>query len=383
MNRKDFELLKEYTYLDTGAAALKPQKVIDATIDFYQNYPVNPHSPDSPVGVKITQIVKETRALIAKLVDAKSDEVIFTSGSTDSLNRVALMLKAILKPNDEVLISPTNHSSAIVPFLEVALEKKAKVVVANENILEQINPNTKLVIVAQQSNVANLIPIDMPKIYAKAQKNQAFVINDAAQAIVHGKVTLKNADVLNFSSNKLYGPTGSGALIIKESLLKLLKPATFGGGAVSVIENDFSWKGKGGIGDFEAGTLNTAGIVGLKAAIEYFLDQDLPQLFAKEKKLALYAYDQLSKVKDITIYSQRGDTNLLFNIASHNAQDIVSFLGHKKIILRAGSHCAHLFPTMIKQKSSVRMSIGGYNIIEDIDKLILALKNGGDFIEFI
>lgn len=380
MKRCDFKLLRTHTYLDSAAASLKPKQVVKAISKFYHYYSINPHSPESKTGVKIMQTIDATRKGVAKLLDCEADEVIFTSGTTDSLNKAAQMLAPLLKKGDQILLSPTNHASALVPFFVLAQKTGAKII-QHLDLLSKINERTKVIVLAQFDNTINN-NVDIVKLYAQAKKYDAIVINDAAQAIAHTKVSLRQSDIIAFSANKFYGPTGIGVLAIKKHLLVQLKPVTFGGGATAKIVKN-KWYGKGYIGDFEPGTPHTAGIFGLHAALKYLNKQNMKVLATKEKDLAHYAYEKLQTITNLKIYSLKGDLNILFNVGKYNAQDVVSYLGHHNVILRSGNHCAYLINDIISANSSIRLSISAYNNKKDIDKTVKLIKKGGDFLGFI
>lgn len=380
--KKDFKYLQDgKIYLDTGAGALKPDCVVDVIKDFYYNSPINSHSSNSIDGIKVIKKIQETRDLIGELCDCSSDEVVFTSGTTDSLNRVALMLRNHINAGDEIIVTKLNHSSQLVPWLDIANEKGARIVVS-ENILNDINDKTKVVAFAQQNNTVYQKQ-DMEAIYKKAKSVGAYVVNDAAQAIIHEKVSLKNADFIAFSGNKLYGPTGIGALIIAKENMKDIEPKFFGGGATSKINDDLTWVTKTQALAYEVGTLNAAGIFGLNEAIKYFNKLVKDGLMEHEHTLVAYAYDELMKLENIDMISQRGDQNILFNIGKFSSQDVVSYLGHKNIVLRSGNHCAKLSRRFNHDLDAIRLSIGAYNSKEDIDIAVNAIKNGGDFLDFI
>lgn len=379
MNREKFPLLKNVVYLDSAAAGLKPLEVVKSVSDFYLEYPINSHSGDSRLGVLVAQKISEARDLVASLVKASSEEVIFTSGTTDSLNKIANMLQSKLSAGDEILLSYLNHSSNIIPWMEIVKKTNAKIIFS-ANIINDISDKTKIIAFAQTNNTLD-IQMDMKAIKAKAESVKAIVVNDAAQAIVHEEVSLSEADVIVFSGNKLYGPTGIGALVIKQELLNTLKPVTFGGGAVAEITTS-SWIGKDSYYKYEPGTQHAAGILGLGAAIKYLNSLGL-EAKKHEVDVANYAFDQLTELEDIEIYSKRGDLIIMFNLGKYSPQDVVSYLGHKDIILRAGEHCARLGSEITDFSASIRVSIAHYNTNEDIDKMIKAIKNGGDFLDFV
>ncbi|MGY6171998.1 aminotransferase class V-fold PLP-dependent enzyme [Candidatus Mycoplasma pogonae] len=379
--RKFFPMLKKVTYLDNAALLMKPLSVIEAGTDYYTNYCISPRTSDSKLGVIVNQRIENTRAMIAEFVDAQPQEVIFTSGTTESLNLFAQMALQFLKPNDEILISAYNHSSNIIPWIEVAQKTDVKIIYS-ENIVNDITSKTKIVALSQITNNFNQ-NFDMKKINQLCQKNHCLVVNDAAQAVYYEKVSLKNSDVIAFSSNKLYGPTGLGFLVVKKNLLKKLEPTRFGGGSVSAIKNEYEWLKKNGIAAYEPGTPNVAAIWQMESALNFIKTIDYPMIQQYLKELANYLYDQLLTVKNIEIASQRGDSITMFNIKNITSQDVASYLGHKDIYVRAGTFCAKLIDHVTKRNSYVRVSLAIYNTKADIDILVNALKQGGDFLEFI
>ena len=379
MRRDDFPLLKKTIYLDSGAGTLKPLPVIAKVVDYYKNYPINNHSTDSKLGEIVIKKINQTRKIIANLVDCKMEEIIFTTGTTDGINKISRTLDHLVNKGDEIIISEYAHSSNAAPWIQLAKRNKAKIIMSND-IINDINQKTKIVAFAQINNSIHK-ENDIAAIYQKVKAFGGVLINDAAQAINSTKVTIKNADVIVFSGTKLYGPTGSGALIIKKEFLKTLKPEIVGGGSVMDFDANNIWL-KPGFDGFEPGTLNVAGIIGMGAGIEYMVKYDD---FNHKKKLVKYAFDKLSKIKDVQMISQRSDYNVLFKIKNIPAQDIVSYLGNRNIILRAGKQCALYLFSKNKYEESIRMSFGLYNEKSDIDTTIKIikkeLKKGGGFLD--
>ena len=378
MRRKDFPLLEKTIYLDSGAGTLKPLSVIEKIVNYYKDYPINNHSVDSSLGEIVIRKINQTRKTISKLVDCKMHEIIFTTGTTDGLNKISRTLDHLVNKDDEIIISKYAHSSNAAPWIQLAKRNKAKIIIS-EDIINDINLKTKIVAFAQINN-SIYKENDIEAIYQKIKSYGGILINDAAQAINSTKVTIKNSDIIVFSGTKLYGPTGSGALIVKEKLLKTLKPEIIGGGSVI----DFDEKTillKSGFHGFEPGTLNVAGIIGMGAGIDYMVKYDD---FNHKKKLVKYAFDKLSKIKDIEMISKRSDYNVLFKIKNISSQEVVSYLGHRNIILRAGKQCAlYLFNDKNGIDESIRMSFAIYNEKSDIDLAIKAIKEGqrGGFID--
>ncbi|WP_205852852.1 aminotransferase class V-fold PLP-dependent enzyme [Mycoplasma phocoeninasale] len=385
--KKLFPMFKnnpQMVYFDNSALTFKPKAVIKAGTDFYEKFSVSTRTADSNLGIKMSKEIFECRRLVANFVDALPNEVIFSSGTTESLNLAAAMIADIVD-DGEIILSYYNHSSNIVPFLENFKNKNItiKYCETSEEILNAINKKTKIVALSQSNNTFN-VGYNLKEIYQACQKNNAILVNDAAQAIAHEKVSLKYSDVIAFSANKLFGPTGMGALVIKRDLLERLRPKKWGGGQVQDINDDFIWTSKTDISKFEPGTANFAGIFQFKEAIEFMNKLTYPKINQIESNLANYLYDQLLKVNNIKIASNRGDKIILFNIINIPSQDVASYLGHQDIYVRSGVFCAHRFKVLAHHDPSyIRISISIYNSTEDVDKLILALNKVGDHLEFL
>lgn len=379
--RSFFPLAYKIVYLDTAALALKPKPSITESNNFYNLYSVSTRTNNSPLGIYTNKIVNEVRSKIALLTDAKENEVIFTSGATDSLNKFAQMYMQKLKAGDQIILHGYNHSSNMIPWIALAKEHNIDVKIVDTPDLESaINSKTKVVAFSQLTNNFQ-VKIDIESLYKKCHKVGAILVNDAAQAIVYEKVSLQNCDVIAFSANKFYGPTGLGALIVKEHILKELDPVTFGGGTINSVNKDNSFIIKNSIEKFEPGTLNFAAIFMFNRSIDFF-NQYIGYEKSKQilKKLSNYAYDELLKVQNIEIYSKRDDHIILFNIKGINSQDVAHFLGVNNIYVRSGIFCAHYLKNFACNDSFVRVSLGVYNNKNDINKLTHALKKGGDFI---
>ncbi|WP_045433189.1 aminotransferase class V-fold PLP-dependent enzyme [Metamycoplasma canadense] len=383
--KKIFPMFKnnlDIIYLDNAALTFKPKSVIKKGVEFYEKFSISTRTADSKIGIKIANDLRNVRQKIANFVQSNENEVIFTQGTTDGLNQIASMLSRITN-NGEIIFSYFNHSSAIVPFIENFKNKNIvfKYCEDENSILKSINKNTKILIIPQTTNNFQ-IKFDLKKIYKKCKKYNTILINDAAQAIAHTKVDFNYCDVLVFSSNKIYGPTGSGALIVKEDILSKLSPIKWGGGQVQDIYQTCSWNMRNSISKWEPGTLNFAGILQMGEALNFLNSFNIKKIQKYETEIANYAYDELLKIKNITIDSKRGDTIILFNINSVSSQDVASYLGNRNIYVRAGAFCAYKFKEVNNLSNSyVRISLALYNNKNDIDVLVETLKNGGNFIE--
>ena len=378
---KDFPMLKnDIVYLDNASLILKPQIVIDAIINFYTNVSISNRTQDSVLGIEVDSKINQTRSKVAKLLECEEEEVIFTSGATDSLNYASLLFEKLLKKDDEILLSKLNHSSNIIPWIEMARRSGAKIVLSSE-ILKDITTKTKLICLAQVNNSFQASE-NLDSIYKRAKDVGAYLINDAAQAIAYQKTSFENSDVIAFSTNKFYGPTGLGILAIKKEILEQCDAKRYGGGSVDYITANNEWKSKDSILMHEPGTMNLAGIFGFNSALDYFSSLDLQEINEYIDNLSKYLFDNLAKIDNVRISSKRGDSIVLFYVKGIEPQDVSSYLGHNNIYVRSGFFC-NQYLKHIKDKSYVRISLSFYNTKEDIDKLCLAIKKGGDFLGFI
>ncbi|WP_406615920.1 aminotransferase class V-fold PLP-dependent enzyme [Mycoplasmopsis hyopharyngis] len=378
-----FPILKEIVYLDNSALVQKPISVIEKSNEFYLKKCVSNRTSNSKLGNETYSFIKEVRQKIASLIDCESDEIIFTSGTTDSLNKIALMSESLIEKDDQILINLNNHSSNIAPWITIANKKEAKIITCTqEDIFAKITSKTKIVAISQMNN-AFLEKLDLKKLYKICKEKNILLINDAAQAIVHEKVSLKYSDVIAFSSNKFYGPTGLGILAIKKELLNKLTPAFSGGGSIArIIDKKIIYQPN--IIGFESGTLNLCGIYMFNESLNFFKTIGYQKTQEIIEELSAYTFKRLKEIKTITVYNQSDSPIILFSIKNVDSQDIAYYLGTKNIYVRSGTFCVPLIKENSKindnKESFVRISLGIYNNKNDIDKLIEALKTGGDFL---
>ena len=386
--KKDFPLLNNnIVYLDNSATTLKCNDVIDSVVNYYKNYSANAHRGDYDISIKVDDKIEETRYLVKEFINAKSEkEIIFTSGTTESLNlAIKSYIKDILGDNGEVITTKAEHASLILPLFDI-IEDKKRIKYADlnddftlslDNIKDLVNKNTKVIAISQ---VTNVIGDERPikEIIRYAHENNIVVIIDAAQSIPHMKVDVKGLDVdfLAFSSHKMIGPTGIGVLYAKEKYLKEMKPLLLGGGMNAYFDSlgDFDYKELPY--KFEAGTPNIAGIIGLGASIKYINKVGFDYIRDKEISLKKYAISKLSKLNNIIIYNDKIENGILtFNVKDIFAQDVASYLNKKGICVRVGNHCAKMLSEVIGINYTIRASFYFYNTKDDIDKLVLALDN--------
>ncbi len=389
INREDFNLLSQnIIYFDNGATTLKPKVVANTISDYYNNYSANAHRGDYDLSLKVDQKYEETRKLVKEFINAKSTrEIAFTSGTTDSLNKIIFgYFRYNLKENDEVLITKSEHASNVLPWFELADEKKLKVkyidldehlCLTMDNLKKAITENTKVISIAHITNVVGDIR-PLKEIIEYAHSKNILVVVDGAQSIPHLKtdVRLLDIDFLAFSAHKMYGPTGVGILYGKEELLRNIRPIIFGGGMNSSYGSDLTR-----IYDeiptlLEAGTPNIAGVIGFGEVIKYLNNIGLDKIKDYELELKDYALEKLKQNKNIIIYNEYSNSSIItINYKDIFAQDLAIYLNKYNICVRAGNHCSKILKEEINIKNTVRISLSFYNTKDEIDKLVKALEN--------
>ena len=388
MNREDFLLLNQnIIYLDNGATSLKPKVISQSISDYYNNYSANAHRGDYDLSLKVDSKYEETRKLVKDFINAKTTkEIIFTSGATDSLNKIIFgFFKNYLKTNDEVLLTKSEHASNILPWFELADELNIKInyiplenlEVTLDNVKRSITPNTKVISIAHITNVVGDIrPIK--EIISYAHSKGILVVVDGAQSVAHMQVDVQKLDIdfLAFSAHKMLGPTGVGVLYGKEELLNNMHPIIFGGG----MNASFQFDGTRIYNDtptcFEAGTPNIAGVIGLGEAIKYLNNIGMDKINNYEQNLKKYAISKLKTINDIIIYNENSQSGIItFNIKNIFAQDLAIYLNKYNICIRAGNHCAKILNEDLGIKNTCRISLYFYNTKEEIDYLVKVLSN--------
>lgn len=397
MNREDFPMLKQdLIYFDNGATSLKPQQVIDSIVDYYQNYSANAHRGDYDISLKVDSNYELTRILVKEFIHANSSkEIAFTSGTTDSLNKIIFgYFRYYLKAGDEVLLTRSEHASNLLPWFELQDQIGIRVRyieldqfhrVTMEKVKEAITPNTKVISIAHITNVVGDIR-PMKEITQYAHERGILVVCDAAQSIGHMKVDVQDLDVdfLAFSAHKMCGPTGVGVLYAKENLLTDTKPIIFGGGMNASFDTDGTRIYSEIPTLFEAGTPNIAGIIGLGASISYLMNIGMDKIEAYEQELKQYLITELKKIPEIILYNEESESGIVaMNYQGIFSQDLAIYLNKHHICVRSGSHCAKILKDEIGIKNTTRISLSFYNTKEEIDQLVMALKNPNIKIDII
>ncbi|NLZ15621.1 MAG: cysteine desulfurase [Erysipelotrichaceae bacterium] len=399
--RKHFPMLdggvtmqnKPLVYLDNCSTTFKPKSVIDAELDYYKHYNSNSHRGDYDLSYQMDVMLEDARKAVAKFVNCEDNEVIFTDGTTASLNLVAYSygLKN-LKKDDEIIISVAEHASNVLPWFRIADLTGAKVIyvplneegrVTPKNLLKVITNKTKIVSIAHISNVLGY-EVNVKELGKIAHSVGAIMVVDGAQSVPHIPVDFKDLDVdfLAFSAHKMCGPTGIGALIGKYDLLLAMDPFISGGNMNITFKKECLADYRLPPFKFEAGTLNLAGILGFKAAIDFIQSIGIENIREHGKELFKYALSKLEGHDDIIIYNKTAEGDILtFNKRGVFAQDLATFMNYKGIAIRAGEHCAKLLDNFLETKATCRMSTYLYSTKEDIDIFIDALINGGDILD--
>lgn len=387
--RADFPVLfeqvrgKPLVYLDNAATAQKPKQVIETLDTYYREYNSNIHRGVHTLSEKATIVYEEARNKIKTFINADSTkEIIFTRGTTESINLVAQTFgRSTLSSDDEIIITELEHHSNIVPWQMLAEQtgatlKYVPINDAGELILEEyeklLNEKTKIVAIGHISNALGTInPIK--KMIEKAHAVGAKVLVDGAQAVPHTRIDVKelDCDFYAFSGHKLFGPTGIGVLYGKESLLEAMPPYQGGGDMIRTVSmekatyNDLPHK-------FEAGTPHIAGVIGLGAAVDYVNDIDLNKAAEYENQLLEYANEQAANIADLTpVGTAKNKTSILsFTLGRIHPHDIGTILDGEGVAIRAGHHCAMPVMERFKIPATARASFAFYNTREDVDALI-------------
>ena len=390
--RKDFPILnrevngKPLVYFDNAATSQTPVQVIDTIVDYYKNYNANIHRGVHALSQEATDIYEAARRKIQKHFNAaQPHEIIFTSGTTHSINIVSNGYAQLLSEGDELIVSALEHHSNIVPW-QMLCEKTGtilKVIPINQDgVLKMdeydklLSNKTRLVFVNHVSNALGTVnPIE--QIIIKAHAAGAEVLIDGAQASPHIQANVQALDVDYYvtSAHKLCGPTGIGMLYGKESALRRLPP--YQGGGEMIAEVTFEKTTYADLPHkFEAGTPNIAGGIAFGAALDYINAIGMQQIAAYEQELLQYATDKLSKIPGLKIYgiAPQKTAVISFNVKDIHPYDIGSILDKLGIAVRTGHHCAQPIMDYYQIPGTVRASFSFYNTFEEIDRMVEALK---------
>lgn len=391
--RSDFPILRkkinknQIVYLDNSATTHKPQEVIDSIIDFYTSKNSNIHRGAHFLSDQASRIYESVREKIKNFINSKkTEEIIFTSGTTESINLIANSFgQRFIKKDDEIIITEMEHHSNIVPWQILCENKKAKLIIIpldkdgnlNLDMLKKlITEKTKIISVTHISNVLGTIN-PVKEIIKIAHRKNIPVLIDGAQAVPRIPIDVQNldCDFYVFSGHKIYAETGIGVMYAKKKWLNAMPPYKYGGGMISKVNfekttfADLPFK-------FEAGTTNISAVISLGKAIDYIEKIGINEIEKHENLLTKYAVEKLTNLEGVTVYGkpQRRCGVVSFNLDGIHHYDAVMILDKMGIALRSGMHCAEPLMNHYKIKGNIRVSFAIYNTKEEIDKLINGIK---------
>lgn len=390
--RKDFPLLEQpLIYFDSASTSQKPQSVIDALTHFYTASNANVHRGLYALAEEATQLYEDARASVARFIGARSDEIIFTRGTTESINFIASAWgNEHIQAGDEILITQMEHHSNMIPWQQLAKRKGAvlKLIPLRadgklnlDELPGLLSKKIKLIAVSQVSNALG-IHNDMQTLHNFARECGALFLIDAAQSVPHQKIDVKelNCDFLAFSGHKMLGPTGIGALYIKKDLHESIPPYQFGGGMIfQAIAQSATWLKAPH--KFEAGTPPIAEAIGLMAAIDYLNKNiNFTDLQTHEAQLCTRLIEGLLPLKKVKILGpveqlQTMGHMVSFIVEGYHAHDVATYLWQRGICVRAGHHCAQPLARFLNVDAMIRVSFYCYNTLEEVDLLVKAMRD--------
>ncbi|MDR1013149.1 MAG: cysteine desulfurase [Lactobacillales bacterium] len=398
--KKDFKILQQKVndelliYLDNAATTQKPQQVLDAINHYYKWENANIHRGVHTLAQQATTSYENARESVQKFLNAHDKaEILFTRGTTTSLNWIAQSFGEFLRVKDEIVISIMEHHANIIPWQELAKRKGAilKYIELKNGELnlemaqDLITDRTKIVSLTHTSNVLGM-KNPVKKLIDYTHSKGAIFVMDAAQAVPHQKIDVQALDVdfLAFSGHKMLGPTGIGVLFGKRKFLEVMEPVEFGGEMIDFVYRNTSsfkelpWK-------FEAGTPNIAGAIGLDAAIQYLQNIGFDAIQVHERALIEYLFPKLQKIEKLTLYGppevNKHTSVLSFNIDGLHPHDLATALDMQGIAVRAGHLCAQPLIQDLGESAVVRASFYIYNTQEDCEKLVDGIIAAKEFFD--
>ncbi len=374
-------------YLDSAASSLTPTPVVEAMNDYYQNFRANVHRGMYKTAGEATERYEAVRGVVAKFLNAaSSEEIVFTKGTTESLNLLATSLSRTFGPGDEVVLTEMEHHANVVPWQEAAkrhgfvlkfIPLTSAYALDMEAARALITPKTKAVSIAHASNALGTVnPVKDLAMLARAVG--AVLILDAAQSVAHLKIDVRqlDCDFLAFSAHKAYGPTGVGVLYGKKALLEKMEPAQYGGDMIREVTYETSTWNDAPM-KFEAGTPNIAGVIGLGAAIQYLEAIGMDVVETRDRALTTYALEKLSAIPGVRIVGPVAGERIgvvSFEMDGAHPHDLATLLDREGVAVRGGHHCAMPLMRKLGMTGTCRASFGVYSGNEDADALVEALK---------
>lgn len=371
------------TYLDSAATAQKPQALLAAMYDYYQQGVANVHRAGHEPGRRTTLAFEAVRTQLAQWLSARSaSEIIFTRGTTEALNLLAYGLEHLLQPGDEIALTALEHHANLLPWQQLAQRRQAQLVVLPltlqgtldmERATALIGPRTRLLAVSQLSNVlGSWLPLNTLLAHAKAQG--AFTVVDGAQGVVHSRPNMQTlgCDFYAFSSHKLYGPEGLGVLYGRQEALAQLQHWQFGGEMVEYAQYHQA-RFRGAPLGFEAGTPPITSVLGLGATLHYLHSLDQAAVEAHEQALHQHLYRGLQARAGLQIVGQPQTALVSFTAEGIHPADLGQLLAEQGIAVRSGQHCAQPLMQQLGLSGAVRVSLALYNDQSDLERFFAAL----------
>lgn len=383
---------KPLVYLDSAASAQRPIPVLEAIRQYEERDHANVHRGVHTLGARATDAYEGAREKVARFLNAaSSEEIIFTRGTTTALNLVAAgYARTVCGPDDEIVITPMEHHSNLIPWQQAAKATGASLKtiplqpdgsISLEDAEKVITDRTKVVAVTHVSNVLGVVN-PVAELARIAHRHNAVLVVDGAQSTPHMKIDVQqlDCDFFAFSGHKMCGPTGIGALYGKKALLEQMVPVEFGGEMIDFVTlEDATWK------DvpyrFEGGTPNMAGAVGLAAAIDFLTSIGMDEIEKHDREITAYALERVQEVPGIRVYGPTANRASLitFNLADIHPHDVATVLDAEGIAVRAGHHCCQPLMKWLNTSATARASFYLYNQYDDVDRWIAALHRTKEF----
>jgi cysteine desulfurase/selenocysteine lyase len=396
--RLDFPILNQSTsktvaFFDNASTTFKPRRVIEAMNHYYFTCSVNVGRGDYDLAHQADTLYDNARQRVARFIQADPREVVFTSGTSMSINLIAYGYgKKFLKEGDEILLTQAEHASNVLPWFAIAKETGAVVNfiplneegrLTPENVKKAMTAKTKIVSVAHVTNVMGF-HIDIQAIAKVVHDGGAIILVDGAQSVPHLSTRVKDWDIdfLSFSGHKMCGPTGVGILFGKYALLDAMDPFLTGGGIATKYDTCGDITFVKPPHKFEAGTPPIAEAIGLGEACEYLTEIGLQSIEHYEHDLRTYAIQQLKQLPNVDLYNPEAESGIItFNIKGVPSQDAATYLNSKGIAVRSGQHCAKILIDYLGVVATIRFSLNFYNTHDEVNRFVEAVKNGGDFLD--
>ena len=391
---EDFPFLeRKIHYLDNAATTQRPNRVIEAIANFYRSHNANIHRGIHTLSMEATEMYEKARERVAEFIGAKPKELVFTYGTTSSINFISrsLIESGVLREGDVILLTTLEHHSNLLPWQRLKkygislkfVDVDDRGVLSEDDVISAMD-GVKLLSITGLSNVTGQ-RVNIEKVVDAAKKKGVLVHVDGAQLVPHVKVDVSKLelDFLSFSAHKMLGPTGMGALYVNEKYLENLEPFLVGGGMIGRVTLESST-----FADppekFEAGTPNIAGAVGFAAAVDYLFDFGMENVERIDRELTSYALERLRELDFVTLYGptdERQTSIVSFNVEGVHPHDVATVLDEEfRVAIRTGHHCAQPLMRRLGVAGTCRASFYLYNTKEDVDKLVEGLKRVREWI---